>query len=285
MRCPSPRSFGRQVPPRPAASPARPPVFTTPPPPTHYNRRASPRHTCLTPAHPRLSPHLPPSTTGAEKYASLESQVDEVVQRLRARVEELEEEVVELRGDGSSQAEEVRRLRMSLTEAGDSAQLAKEQMAMKVRWDAPRAEHLTPRAAPQPLTTPHLHPLQMFEQKSDKKLMTTVVLGWRRAAERGRMERRQGDEMAAAAAAAAAVEEQQMAVKERMAKAKYAAHSGAILRNSARNFLTRLLPLQVRVEHARRAHHRLYRVEGRVGGGGALTEAGGACGRAAAVAG
>ena len=54
----------------------------------------------------------------------------------------------------------------------------------------------------------------MFEQKSDKKLMTTVVLGWRRAAERGRMERRQGDEMAAAAAAAAAVEEQQMAVKE-----------------------------------------------------------------------
>ena len=106
----------------------------------------------------------------------------------------------------------------------------------------------------------------MFEQKSDKKLMTTVVLGWRRAAERGRMERRQGDEMAAAAAAAAAVEEQQMAVKERMAKAKYAAHSGAILRNSARNFLTRLLPLQVRVEHARRAHHRLYRVEGRVGG-------------------
>ena len=56
----------------------------------------------------------------------------------------------------------------------------------------------------------------MFEQKSDKKLMTTVVLGWRRAAERGRMERRQGDEMAAAAAAAAAVEEQQMAVKERM---------------------------------------------------------------------
>ena len=47
--------------------------------------------------------------------------------------------------------------------------------------DAPRTEHLTPRAAPQPLTTPHLHPLQMFEQKSDKKLMTTVVLGWRRA--------------------------------------------------------------------------------------------------------
>ena len=70
----------------------------------------------------------------------------------------------------------------------------------------------------------------MFEQKSDKKLMTTVVLGWRRAAERGRMERRQGDEMAAAAAAAAAVEEQQMAVKERMARAKYAAHCR---RNSA----------------------------------------------------
>ena len=64
----------------------------------------------------------------------------------------------------------------------------------------------------------------MFEQKSDKKLMTTVVLGWRRAAERGRMERRQGDEMAAAAAAAAAVEEQQMAVKERMAKAKFASN-------------------------------------------------------------
>ena len=87
-----------------------------------------------------------------KKYASLESQVDEVVQRLRARVEELEEEVAEARGDGSSQAEEVRRLRTSLVEAGEGAQLVKEQMAMKVRWDAPRAEHLTSRSSRAPHT-------------------------------------------------------------------------------------------------------------------------------------
>ena len=101
---------------------------------------------------------------------------------------------------------------------------------MKLRRDAPR-QHLTARS-PQPLSTAP-PPLQMFEQKSDKKLMTTVVLGWRRAAERGRMERRQGGEMAAAAAAAAAVEEQRMAGRGTDGEG------------------------EVRVEHARRAHHSL----------------------------
>mgnify|MGYP004157048869 CR=1 FL=1 len=52
----------------------------------------------------------------------------------------------------------------------------REEADFRARWPEQRVDAPERRAAPQPLTTPHLHPLQMFEQKSDKKL-SHVSLG------------------------------------------------------------------------------------------------------------